>query len=116
VQLVEAVLEEAGILEHFADIRGNSFDILDNTILGLERETLLGGSRGKATRTKDLPEKYARVLTIGDDKSDIGLFRYFRRKLGDNVELYALESGAKSLKRFVGTEKVLPSIVEFLKL
>ena len=115
-QLIEVVLEEAGVYGEIEQVWGNSFDIHDGVIEGLERISLLGGSKNKFFHIRDLPEKYELVRTIGDDKSDLGLFQYFRNKAGVNVEIYAIENAAPILKRFVGPRRILPSVVEFLEL
>ncbi len=114
VQLLENILLEADVLDSITEVRGNKFKMYDGIIEGFNRVQLLGGSRGKYFRISDLPKKYEIVRTLGDDKSDIGLFRYLRDGAGTNIIPYALSTAPLELKQLVGEKGVLDSVVEFL--
>lgn len=122
VQQIEAILEAAGIRDCFAGIYGNEFSIRGERIatsgersipegamvLGLDRDVLRGGSKGKIAHIQRISDRYSLKYTIGNDMADIGFQRYFGKYAGSNIVSYAVPTASDAFKRYVGPDRILP--------
>lgn len=82
VQLLEAVVKEAGISNCIKGIYGTKFKLKDDIIVGFERASLFAGVRGKYFGMyKIVSNGYSEIHAIGDSMADIGLFEEYKGKV-----------------------------------
>ena len=129
VQQIEAILKAAEIYHCFKGVYGNEFQIPGEKIttsgerkipdgavvMGLDRDVLKGGSKGKIAHMQRITEHYTVKYTIGNDKADIGFERYFGKYADSNILSYAVPNASDTFKQYVGSQRIL-SLEKFLVL
>ena len=89
VELLEAIVKEAGLSDYVKKIYGNRFKVRDGIIVGFEKKGLFAGMRGKYRgMEKIILRGYHKIRAIGDSVADTGLFDeiYFKEELKDEIK------------------------------
>ncbi|MCD6576026.1 MAG: haloacid dehalogenase-like hydrolase [Nanoarchaeota archaeon] len=111
VQLLEAIVREAGISKNIKKIYGTKFKIEDGVIQGFERINLFAGIRGKHLAMAEILSKgYSKVYAIGDSTADMGLFHAY-----EEVTPFTFHDSPGELKKYVLSRggKVVMDLKEF---
>jgi phosphoserine phosphatase len=76
VQLLEAIIESAGLKQQIKKVYGTKFKVNNGIVTGFDRSVLFAGFRGKYLGMHDILKNghYSVVHAIGDSMADIGLF------------------------------------------
>jgi len=114
VQLLEAIVKEAGLSGYVKGVFGTEFKVENGVITGFVKESLSAGIRGKYGGMKDIVSNgYSKVFALGDSMADVGLTKLYQHK----VTLGTFHDSPPELKEYVKENggPIVGSSEEFLE-
>lgn len=112
VQLVEKILEHAGLSKYVKKVHGPEFKIADDVIVGFDALKMRAGISGKYAGICEIEKLgYDKIYALGDSAPDVGLS-------GPNVIPCAFHKTTPALRDFIKKKsgKFVKDVPEFLTL